>query len=94
MKVEDGIYKIKVYTEDYMTFSYLPVAVLSAGEKTMVALSLILAIRNQFLRGVPLIFDESFSNLDQANLEAIKNLIRTDYGQWLIVSHDLNMIQE
>lgn len=94
LKVEDGIYKIKVYTEDYMTFSYLPVAVLSAGEKTMVALSLILAIRNQFLRGVPLIFDESFSNLDQANLEAIKNLIRTDYGQWLIVSHDLNMIQE
>lgn len=94
LKVDDGIYKVKVYTDDFTTFSYLPVMVLSAGEKTIVALSLILAIRNQFLRGIPLIFDEAFSNLDQSNLEAIKNLIRKDYGQWLIVSHDLNMIQE
>lgn len=94
LKVDDGIYKVKVYTDDFTTFSYLPIMVLSAGEKTIVALSLILAIRNQFLRGIPLIFDEAFSNLDQSNLEAIKNLIRKDYGQWLIVSHDLNMIQE
>jgi len=88
LSVDAGVYKVNVYTEDFSNMSYLPVASLSAGEKTLVSLCLILAVRNLFIPEVPLIFDESFSHLDGGNFNNINELIKKDYGQWIIVSHN------
>ena len=70
----------------------LPVQSLSKGEKTMVALALILSIRNLFMPKLPLIMDESFANLDANNIEAIKKLIHEDSNQWIIVTHDERLL--
>ena len=70
----------------------LPAQVLSKGKKTIVALSLILAIREIFMPNLPLIMDESFVNLDAENLNGIKDIINTDKNQWIIVSHDERLI--
>ena len=86
--IEDGIYKVTVNNEDFTTQKTLAVQSLSMGEKTIVSLSLILAVRDLFARDTPLIFDESFVNLDVSNMNAINNLIVNDKNQWIIVSHD------
>lgn len=90
--IEKGIYKVTLWDKDFEKQSTLPVHALSKGEKTIVALSLILAIRDLFMKDLPLIMDESFANLDADNLEAIKKLIQTDENQWIIVSHDERLI--
>lgn len=86
--IEEGAYKAYVSSTDYSTQSLLNVQSLSMGEKTMVALSLILAFCRLFVPDIPLIMDESFSNLDADNLSAINNLINKEQNQWIIVSHD------
>ena len=86
--IEDGVYKVTVNNEDFTTQKTLAVQSLSMGEKTIVSLSLILAVRDLFARDTPLIFDESFVNLDVSNMNAINNLIVNDKNQWIIVSHD------
>ena len=93
LSVDDGVYKVLVYNEDFSECSYLPVASLSAGEKTLVSLCLILTVRDLFVPEVPLIFDESFSALDAANSRAIQTLILRDYGQWIIVSHGFDFVK-
>lgn len=86
--IENGIYKARLYDKDFTKESVLAVQSLSKGEKTIVALSLILAIRNLFMPNLPLIMDESFANLDTDNLSAIKTIINEDKNQWILVSHD------
>ena len=90
--IDNGIYKAKLYDKDFSKESVLAVQSLSKGEKTMVALSLILAIRNLFMPNLPLIMDESFANLDADNVAAIKQIINEDKNQWIIVSHDERLI--
>ena len=90
--IENGVYKARLYDKDYSKESVLAVQSLSKGEKTMVALSLILSIRNLFMPKLPLIMDESFANLDANNIEAIKRIIHEDTNQWIIVSHDERLI--
>ena len=90
--IVNGIYKVRLYDKDYNKESILAVPSVSEGEKTMVALSLILAIRNLFMPKLPLIMDESFANLDANNVDAIKRIIHEDNNQWIIVSHDERLI--
>ncbi len=90
--IENGIYKAKLYDKDFIEEHKLAVQSLSKGEKTIVALSLILAIRNIFMPNLPLIMDESFANLDANNIEAIKQIMHTDKNQWIVVSHDERLI--
>jgi DNA repair exonuclease SbcCD ATPase subunit len=90
--IENGVYKCKLYDKDFTKISTLAVQSLSKGERTIVALSLILTIRDMFMKNLPLIMDESFANLDANNVEAIKLLINNDDNQWIIVSHDERLI--
>ena len=90
--VENGIYKVKLYDKDFQRESTLAVQSLSKGEKTIVALSLILAIRNLFLPTIPLIMDESFANLDADNISTIRRIVHEDTNQWIIVSHDERLL--
>ena len=90
--LENGIYKAKLYDKDFIKESVLPVASLSNGEKTIVALSLILTIRDLFMPAIPLIMDESFVNLDADNVDAIKRLMNEDTSQWIVVSHDERLV--
>ena len=90
--IENGVYKVRLYDKDFSKESILAVQSLSKGEKTMVALALILSIRNLFMPKLPLIMDESFANLDANNIEAIKMIIHEDKNQWIIVSHDERLI--
>lgn len=91
LDVENGVYKVTVNNDSYTKQSSLAVASLSNGEKTLVALSLILAIRDIFFKGLPLIMDEAFANLDANNVTAINSLLRHDLSQWIVVSHDERM---
>ena len=90
--VENGIYKVKLYDKDFQRESTLAVQSLSKGEKTIAALSLILAIRNLFLPTIPLIMDESFANLDADNISTIRRIVHEDTNQWIIVSHDERLL--
>ena len=90
--VENGVYKARLFDKDFTKESVLAVQSLSKGEKTMVALALILSIRNIFMPKLPLIMDESFANLDANNIESIKTIIHEDTNQWIIVSHDERLI--
>ena len=90
--IENGIYKVKLFDKDFLKESVLAVQSLSKGEKTIVALALILSIRNLFMKDLPLIMDESFANLDANNLEAVKQIIHNDTNQWIIVTHDERLL--
>ena len=90
--IDNGVYKARLYDKDFVKESVLAVQSLSKGEKTIVALSLILAIRNLFMPNLPLIMDESFANLDANNLQAIKQIIQDDTNQWILVSHDERLL--
>lgn len=94
LDIENGIYKVVVNNADYTAQSTLAVASLSKGEKTLVALSLILAIRDLFFKNIPLVMDEAFSNLDATNVASINSLLRHDASQWILVSHDERMALE
>lgn len=91
--IENGVYKVIVNNEDFSSQTTLAVQSLSMGEKTIVSLSLILAVRDLFAKGIPLIFDESFVNLDANNMAAINDIISRDINQWIIVSHDERMLE-
>lgn len=90
--IDSGVYKARLFDKDFTKESVLAVQSLSKGEKTMVALALILSIRNIFMPKLPLIMDESFANLDANNIESIKTIIHEDTNQWIIVSHDERLI--
>jgi DNA repair exonuclease SbcCD ATPase subunit len=44
------------------------------------------------LPSLPLVMDESFSNLDADNIAAIRRIIHEDNNQWIIVSHDERLL--
>ena len=67
--------------------SKLLVSQLSRGERTMVAMSLIYALRDIFTPSMPLIFDESFASLSQDNNYAVIRIVRASEEQIFIVSH-------
>ena len=90
--IVDGVYKAIIWNEDFTEEKELPVQSLSNGEKTSVALSLILAIRDLFMPNLPLVMDESFVNLDANNLDQVKQIIHSDSSQWIIVSHDERLL--
>ena len=93
--IENGIYKVRLWDKDFKEEKVLAVQSLSNGEKTIVALSLIMTIKNMFMPGLPLIMDESFANLDADNINSINNLIHEDTNksnQWIIVSHDERLL--
>lgn len=90
--IENGVYKVELYDKDYTKISKLAVQSLSKGERTIVALSLILTMRDMFMKDLPLIMDESFANLDADNVDSIKRLINSDSSQWIIVSHDERLL--
>lgn len=90
--IDNGVYKVELYDKDFTKVSVLAVQSLSKGERTIVALSLILTIRDMFMKDLPLIMDESFANLDANNVDSIKRLINEDTSQWIIVSHDERLL--
>lgn len=90
--IENGVYKARLFDKDFKSENVYAVQCLSKGEKTIVALSLILVIRNLFLPSLPLVMDESFSNLDADNIAAIRRIIHEDNNQWIIVSHDERLL--
>lgn len=86
--IVDGVYKLNVLNMGTGETHQLSVGCCSDGEKTLIAFSLILAIRNIFIgKDVIMIMDEPFSNLDGDNLEVVNELLKDDKSQWLVVQH-------
>lgn len=63
-------------------------AQISNGEKTLVALSLIVAIRDIFTPGMPLMFDESFAALDEDNNNSIMEYLKDSVEQLFVITHN------
>lgn len=63
---------------------------LSAGEKTVVALSLILACKEIFAPESILILDESLGSLDSRHLENCIKIIEKEKNQTIVVAHNSN----
>lgn len=61
---------------------------LSRGEKTVVALAMVFAIRDIFAPGTPLIFDESFAGLSEINNYSAINSIKGSQEQIFVVTHN------
>lgn len=72
----------------------LPVARLSNGEKTLIALSLLFACVDIFIPSMPLLFDEVFSALDKENLDMVKQFLNKRDTQILVLTHDYNNWEE
>lgn len=62
---------------------------LSRGEKTVVALAMVFAIRDIFAPGTPLIFDESFAGLSETNNYSAINSIKDSQEQIFVVTHNV-----
>lgn len=66
----------------------LPISVMSRGERTLVAFSLIWTIRNLMLGSMPLFFDESFAALSENNARALLGFFANHTTiQTFVVSH-------
>lgn len=66
----------------------LLISQMSRGEKTMVALSLIYAIRDIFTPSMPLIFDESFASLSEENNNGVIEIVKESQEQLFIITHN------
>lgn len=66
----------------------LYVSQISNGEKTIVALSLVVAIRDIFTPGMPLMFDESFATLDERNNLSIMDYLKGTTEQLFVITHN------
>ena len=86
--LEDGKYYVSVLGESMQTLSLSKVHKLSSGERTLVAISIILAAHNLFFPDMPLLFDESFSSLDKENISSLKPLFKNSGFQTFIITHD------
>lgn len=73
-----------------LELNLLPVARMSSGEKTMIALSLIIAIHSLFTPNMPLLFDETFSALDEENLFEVQKFLSKINSQIFIITHNLD----
>lgn len=73
--------------DDHFALNMLPVSRLSTGEKTMVSLFLLFATHNILVPELPMIFDETFGNLDRENLEQVQKFLRKQDCQILVVTH-------
>ena len=62
---------------------------MSNGEKTMVALALLIAIHNLFTPDIPLLFDETFSALDHENLLQVQKFLSKQDFQIFVITHDM-----
>lgn len=88
--VYEGVFQVIVQPEDISNPTLLlPVARLSKGEKTMCALSLLFAIHDLLVPELPLLFDETFSALDQENLEQVQRFLSNQKTQIFVITHDL-----
>jgi DNA repair exonuclease SbcCD ATPase subunit len=63
---------------------------LSSGEKTIFALSMLFAVHDLMAPELPLLFDETFSALDQENLSEIQKFLLNQNSQIFIITHDLS----
>lgn len=86
--LEDGKYQVAVLGQDMQTLSLSNILKLSSGEKTLVAVSLVLAAHKLFFPNIPLLFDESFSALDKENIGALKERFKKNNFQTFIITHD------
>ena len=64
-----------------------PISVLSGGEKSKVAIAVLLAQKSNFL-----IFDEPTNHLDMSSTEALSNALNEYNGTVLVVSHNRSFI--
>ena len=72
----------------------LPISVMSRGEKTLVAFSLIWTIRNLMLGSMPLFFDESFAALSENNIGALLGFFANHTTiQTFVVSHSKQLTE-
>lgn len=70
----------------------LAVSQLSRGERTMVAMSLVYAIRDIFTPSMPLIFDESFASLSSENNNRVIDIIARSQEQVFVVTHSIDWV--
>ena len=70
----------------------LAVSQLSRGERTMVAMSLVYAIRDIFTPSMPLIFDESFASLSSENNSRVIDIIARSQEQVFVVTHSIDWV--
>lgn len=85
----EGAFHVVVEQADF-SLNLLPAVRLSSGEKTMCALSLLMAIRNIVVPELPLLFDETFAALDDENLEQVQKFLRGQQCQIMIITHHQN----
>lgn len=85
---DDGF--VVVVEDETFTLNIIPVAQLSSGERTMLALSLVFAMHHLLTPELPLLFDETFSALDRENLEQVQDFLKKQDGQIFIITHDQN----
>lgn len=70
----------------------LSIGQLSRGERTMVALAMIYTVRDIFIPNVPLLFDESFASLSEANNKSVIEAITSTNDQVFVVTHNENWV--
>ena len=91
--LDDGEYKISVIDENMNCINILSAIQLSSGEKTLIGISLILAAHNLFFNELPLLFDESFANLDHENIISLKKRFKKNNMQTFVITHDSTWLE-
>lgn len=87
LSIEDNSIKVKVRGTN------LYISQMSRGERTMVAMSLVYAIRDIFTPSMPLIFDESFASLSEENNNKIIDIIAKSQEQVFVVTHNIDWVE-
>ncbi|MEI2420148.1 hypothetical protein V6O07_07725, partial [Arthrospira platensis SPKY2] len=89
-----GAYYVIIMDKNLGSVNILPVFALSSGERTLVALSMIMAVHKLFFHESPLLFDEALNALDRENLGEVKKMLMEQNMQKFIITHDQFWMEE
>ncbi|MGM0197345.1 AAA family ATPase [Enterococcus sp. AZ180] len=92
--IEEGAYYVTIMDKNLGSVNILPVFALSSGERTLVALSMIMAVHKLFFHESPLLFDEALNALDRENLGEVKKMLMEQDMQKFIITHDQFWMEE
>ena len=88
--IDEDSYKVLMYDEKFKDTRLASINTLSNGEKTIIALSLIIGISKNMGTRNTIVFDESFGNLDEYNLNNTKEVVKGLNNQVILITHDKN----